>query len=145
MSKNEVSLVVIERGARWPAFARDGGTPDCRVLSQQQGETTNSFAERVVARLRTLSALGTAVQSSVIALGGDRSEAAVTARYRIARALVTARPLHGSAELVFAAPGAAPRHDVFELAGALCSTLTASDFAVRVRSSGDTGAVPRAA
>ncbi len=142
----EVSLVVVERGARFPAFiARERVAPDCRVISQQAGETPGALTQRVVARLRALTAVGTAVRTSVVAVGGDRSEAAAAARYRIARALVVARPLHASAELVIATPGPAPRHDLYELAGAVCSTLGSTEVTVRVRTSSDGSAASKAA
>jgi hypothetical protein len=131
--KRTTSVVVIEAGAPWPAFLeQEHHGPDRDVLSQQRDESSADFARRVVGRLRTLSAAKITVGLGILAVGMDRTDAAVQNRYRIARALVEARATQGS-ELTLVAAGLAPRHDLFALAGLVCGELSGSDLTVKVR------------
>ena len=130
-----LSLVVIEAGARWPAFDVDRQrlAPDCVVISQQQSEPDPSFAQRVIGRVAALQSKGNSLRLAIVATRSSQSPKALDARSRIARSLVVASA-KGPAELVLVGSAAkGTRHDLFAIAGALCDGLAGADVVVRVR------------
>jgi hypothetical protein len=127
-----LSLLIVEAGASIPpGFAPRPG--EFVVLFQQNGESPRAFSQRVVAHHRELTQAGTRLERAFLAVGSERSEDTLAARYRIARHLIAGSESSGTRELAFLAPANhAARHELRALAGALQEGLFGSDFNVNV-------------
>ncbi len=128
------TFVVMELGATWPSWLGDsiadhGGSA---VQVQASGEAPSEFAARVVQRIGGLSTKGR-IQVGVLAWNSEVTAQALTARFRIARALIQAMNGEDGAELVIsAAAGAADtnRLELLGLVAALCEDLSVAEVAV---------------
>ncbi|HEY8945061.1 MAG TPA: hypothetical protein VIM73_12400 [Polyangiaceae bacterium] len=105
--KNKVSLIVVELGSEWPSWLNSKlGGGSRRVLSQDEGESPQEFAVRVLGvvegdRLRLRGAT---------LLCNERADAEqASARTTLAQALRTHLEPDKSGELLFAAPERARR------------------------------------
>ncbi len=114
-----VVLIAMERGSRWPSWAREAA-PDAIVLAQQPGETPLAFAERGARRLARIGPAQHLVKV-VLAVADDTTREAL-----IARCLLTQASLQCMApsvpDIVLVADkssGSELRGGLFGLAGAL--------------------------
>ena len=98
------SLVVTEAGAAWPAWIEPcRGATGPRAIVQQEGEATETFAERVLDRIGALGARGIAPGVAIIACGDRDDHAAVAARRIIGRAILSVMASSGGGRLLFCA------------------------------------------
>jgi hypothetical protein len=148
--ETRTALVVMEAGARWPSFTRElsGRASSAIVESQPPSEGLDEFSYRVLARIRRLEERGTFIPVALLAVSPRTDAEATAARYRMARAIVTALGAYGTGELVIVAEefvNEDQRHELIAFAGALCDSLNGSDINVRVRfGAGESGLRPLA-
>jgi hypothetical protein len=136
--ETRAALVVMEAGARWPSYSGEvhGRASNAVVESQPPSESLAEFASRVVARIKRLEAKKTTIPVAIVAMSQRVDGEATSARYRVARAILSAMSARGEGELVIAADEHLPdeaRHQLVAFAGALCDGLRGSDVSVRVR------------
>jgi hypothetical protein len=131
---SQSSIVIIEAGAGFPAWITEyqQRAPNAAVVAQTAGESAVAFRARVLHRLDEITRSG--VLSIGIALcvegaGGEQR----AARASICREIVGR--LRASGDLVIAAMDGdqAFKHELFALAGELCSTDRVPHVNVRVR------------
>ena len=137
-AETKTAVVVMEAGAPWPSYSRElaGRASSAVIESQPASESVEEFASRVVERVQRLSARKCEVPIAIIA-AADRTDAAVmSARYRMARALLSVLSEQGHGELLLCVGERVPdeaRHALLAFAGALRDGVSGSDVAVRVR------------
>jgi hypothetical protein len=136
--ESRAALVVMEAGARWPSYSGEihGRASNAVVESQPPSESLAEFASRVVARVKRLEERHTTVPIAILAISPRFDSDAVAARYRVARAVLSAMSANRAGELVIATDEDLPedaRHQLVAFAGALCDGLRGSDVSVRVR------------
>lgn len=140
--EGELSLVVLEQHAKWPACANQYQTalPNSLVEAQSDGELPHEFASRVGRRIASVASKGGRLRVAIIAVNARLDPATVNARYRLAAAAVQAMGLSGELVLTTAPPPGIRtsnddrvRHEIFALAGALCDELAGTEIGVSVR------------
>jgi hypothetical protein len=141
--EGELSLIVLEQQAKWPACANQYQTdhPNSLVEAQPNEETAADFVERVGRRIASLASKGMQPRVAIIATNSRLDPATLKARHRMAQLAVQAMGLSG--ELVLSASlgdyspadehGELVRHELFALAGTLCDELAGTDIGVSVR------------
>ncbi len=140
--EGELSLIVLEQHAKWPACANEYQTsqPNSLVEAQSDGESAGAFAERVGRRLASVASKGGKPRTAIIAANSLVDPLTLRARYRVAKAAIQAMGLSGELVLT-AAPmqavdaddDARVRHELFALAGVLCDELAGTEIGVSVR------------
>jgi hypothetical protein len=144
MSDERTTVVVLERGAEWPEhlLAPRTDSSDTVVIAQDEREHTLLLARRVESRIARLRAERRSIEAAVLAVSEPSLVAApghgVEGRGRVARALL--RALDGRAGqpgiLWISAPEVAAdrvRHELFDLAGSLTSTLRRGQPTIALR------------
>jgi hypothetical protein len=136
--ESRAALVVMEAGARWPSYSGEihGRASNAVVESQPPSESLAEFASRVVARVKRLEGRNTTIPVAIVAMSPRFDTEATAARYRVARAILSAMSAKGEGELVIATDEGLPddaKHQLVAFAGALCDGLRGSDVSVRVR------------
>jgi len=88
-TRTEVTVVIIERGAKWPSNVDElrRNAPESVVLAQSPDESPDDFAARVQSRLARLESSDRVVRSAVLAAGPATGTEMVAARRRMAHAL----------------------------------------------------------
>jgi hypothetical protein len=137
-SDSRVAVVVTEAGARWPTYSREvhGRAASAVVECQPPSEALDEFSSRVTARVRRLQTRKSQIPVAIMATSARADSSATAARYRIARAVLSAMTAQGYGELIISADELLPdaaRHELVAFAGALCDGLRGSDVVVRVR------------
>ena len=140
--EGELSLIVLEQHARWPACASQYQTalPNSLVEAQSDGELPHDFAARVGRRIASVASKGGRLRVAIIAANARLDPATLKARYRLAAASVQAMGLSGELVLTTAPHHSLGtpnqdriRHEIFALAGALCDELAGTEIGVSVR------------
>ena len=138
--EGELSLVVLEQHARWPACASQYQTalPNSLVEAQSDDELPYEFAERVGRRIASIASKGGRLRAAIIAANGRLDPVTLKARYRLATSAIQAMGLSGELVLTAAPQLVTPmderiRHEIFALAGALCDELAGTEIGVSVR------------
>jgi hypothetical protein len=147
-----MSIVVLEAGATWPSWLSEYQrlAPNAVVIAQAHTETIDAFRARVIHRITEATTnSGAKVRVGVIVAVGSASEALLTFRESVARAILQVMGSSTEAELVLAGEGHdgdPVRHELFTLAGALCEQPGGTKVNVRVRfASGKSGVMRTAA
>lgn len=126
----EVLLVVLERGAAWPACVEDcrlrTGTADTVVLAQSEDESPCELAQRACKRLASLLASGRGLQTAAIAAGDATDLDVLASRCAISQAVLRGmrQATDAGKQLWLVAPQRAShgtRHQLMALAGTLTS------------------------
>jgi hypothetical protein len=120
-----IELVVVENGARWPAWASRGhitASDRIVVVSDAAGDAMG-LVLRTLDRLARVEADGSWIQSVIVIVGGDLGQAAIEARRTLARVLLSHMTRVPDGQLVFAVSGVAAPAESLELMS-LAGTLT---------------------
>jgi hypothetical protein len=148
-SDDLMSIVVLEAGAAWPAWLTEYQrlAPNAVVIAQARSEEPEAFRARVVHRItEATTSSGARVRVGVIIAGDSSDEARLPLRENVARAILKVMAPAREAELVLAGDGQEmddSRHELFELAGALCEELGGTQVSVKVRFSNGKSGVMR--
>jgi len=143
-------LVIVELGAEWPAWTGTGvelaARGGRRVLSQEEGESPEAFADRVAEHLGSLFARQSwgrsagrprdvLLERAVLACNERTDDRAMQARSKLGQTLLRALAERRSWQLLFTASGRTGRvrHSLSELATTLSSVWTANGGGVGVR------------
>jgi hypothetical protein len=138
--EGELSLIVLEQHAKWPACATQyqSATPNSLIEAQTEGESPSEFAERVGRRIASSASKGRSPRVAIIAANQRLDTETLQARYRLAKDAVAAMGLSG--ELVLSASHSIEepeadrvRYELFALAGALCDANAGTEISVSVR------------
>lgn len=125
-------LVVLERGARFPAWVDHHRTDeDTVVIARQSGEPARDLLERIRRSASDLALVGCCIKTAVFAFGADSSVEATSERAAVARALlpyVCARS--GAFVMVVGDASSEQRHEVLALCGALTEGLRGTGIAI---------------
>lgn len=138
--EGELSLIVLEQHAKWPACATQyqSTTPNSLIEAQTEDETPAEFSQRVGRRIASAASKGKSPRVAIIATNQRLDSETLQARFLLAKHAVTAMGLAG--ELVLSASDSADspdadrvRHELFALAGALCDAMAGTEISVSVR------------
>jgi hypothetical protein len=137
-AETKTAVVVMEAGAPWPSYSRElaGRASSAVIESQPASESIDEFASRVVERVQRLNARKCEVPIAIIATSARTDPEMMSARYRMARALLGILVQQGRGELLFCVDDEVSedsRHGLLAFAGALRDGLDGSDLSVRVR------------
>jgi hypothetical protein len=136
---SEITVVVMERGADWPACidACRRVTPDTVIIAQGDDEAPPALTRRVEARLAALAREVRPVRAAVIAMSRSGDLAAFDSRSRLARSLLRALNATAAEGTLWLCGSAAmpdsARHHLIALAGTLTSMLGSSGVGIAVR------------
>ena len=128
------SIVIMERGSRWPAWVdrQAGAESNVLVLSQQQDEGLFEFHSRVLDQLCSIAIAGQARRAVLVSsalFGADEAES----RRDLLMALAMLVSGAGSGQVVLVADGgSASRFELASLAGELNLELDARDIAASI-------------
>jgi hypothetical protein len=123
-------LVIMELGAEWPAWTRTGvevaSRGGRRVLSQEEGESPDMFAERVAEHLGSLFAKRVELERAVLACNERTDDRAMRARGKLGSALAGALSSRRGWQLLFTASGRTGRvrHALSDLATSLAASFS---------------------
>ncbi len=143
LGTKEVALVIMERGARWPADVAELQARISRAVvdAQQPDESPKVFASRIVKRIQKIVDGGELPVRVVLSTTETHCPDCAAARYKIARAALAAMATHSKGQLVLFSDHSVSddiKHELFAFAGALCEGLSGSDVGVNVRFSAPT-------
>ena len=142
-------LVLMERGASWPAEATREleGSSNVVVVTQIEAEHQGRLWKRVAARCEELSSAGVTLTVTVFVCASGRAADRRASRIRNATRLLALLPSSDSARLVLTADGQTQdtTDELLQVAAALVEGPTGTHVAVRViaPSSSESHAVPR--
>lgn len=135
--ESTASLVIAESGAPWPRFAQElqRRAAHAVVESQPGSESLDAFVQRVTRRLSKLDRAGLTLDVAVLATNDRTDVAALDARRRLARAVLSAMRERVGELIISASEDVSDqaRHHLFALAGTLVDELAGSAVGVRVR------------
>jgi len=129
------SIVIIEAGAGFPAWVTEyqQRAPNAAVVAQTSGESPVAFRARVLHRLEEITrSPGTLTIGIALCVEGAGAEQRA-ARASICRELVGRMPASGDLVLAAIEGDQGLKHELFALAGELCSNDRGPHLNVRVR------------
>lgn len=132
LANDPVVLVVVEFGARWPAWIdRHRSGEDTAVFAQQPSESSRALTQRVLRAADQMAARNRCIQTVVLSLDEGASWATRSQRARIARSLVRCVcKRSGAFVLCIGEPTADERHELLTLCGSLTEGLHRTGVAV---------------
>lgn len=144
----ELSLIVLEQHASWPACAREHQRvfPCSLIEVQAEGELPAEFAGRVGRRARSIVAKGNRIRVAIIATNGLLDAPTRRGRRLLAQVVAQAMGLSGERVLstvpgayTLGPPGAQRlRGELVAVAGLLCAQLAGTEIIVSVDVTDDT-------
>jgi hypothetical protein len=150
MTREDVLLVVLERGGCWPECIEECRWRDAStvVLAQGEDETPSELAQRACRRLARLMASGRGLRGAAIATNRELDDDVNASRCAISQAVIQGMRQATDTEkkLWLVAPEQAPqqtRHELMGLAGTLTSGLTGPDLSISVKFPGSDLPAPR--
>ncbi len=131
-------LVIVELGAEWPAWTGTGvelaGRGGRRVLSQEEGESPEAFADRVIEHLGSLFSKRIELERAVVACNERCDPGAMRGRTKLGHAVIGAVAGRRAWQLLFTASGRTGkvRHALADLV-AILSGVGGANMNVGVR------------